>query len=525
MIRENYSSSGSGSSTVDLTNYVTKSELNSSVVKVIKNLDSDNYKESEGLTTTIHDETISNLTTGYNSTQYSNMTNLNNWVESKIVNGSTDIYNKIKSELFVKEMNHKPISNINFTIQSKIQSGGYQNWSFNTNSLSFNEIKTVTGSSIKVNKGDVLIIPLLSTYNSENVVDHMLIVFVGFKVTDGTVLPNLLSLEREYTYFKASPFFDYYNYYYTTNTISSIIISCNADSMLTTKFTNTITTSFDNSQVNYFYLWSQGENSYVDFTNVFMQNDINTTIIKNKAVNASINTSLTNLVDQSFYSLRQRNSIQNEILNMFSDINILNDLRKVMNLYQPYSISSIFTAAANDYYFLKVDTSSSPVNSDVTPTTTNVYIALFNDTKRNIVGIDIVYCPSGVKIRPPTSTSKSNYQVFYLCNNIFSQYNDLIICCNSMNMNRNLSFTINFMKLRNSEYSTHLVITSKKYVFNNLVYSMFNSLSSVKIPYLSHYDFNNMNTNCYLLDLDDWIDIKHGCIMNSLDGENIRITF
>lgn len=530
MIRESYGSSSSAT-TVDLTNYVTKSELNSSVVKVIKNLDSDNYKESEGLITTIHDETITNLTTGYNNTQFTNMTNLNDWVDDKITNGSNGLYNKIKSELFLKEMNHKPINNINFNYQVKKSEGVYENWSFNTNNLVFKEIKTITNADyINVSLGDVIIVFFKTSYNNNYVVDCMLIMFYGLYSSTTRSISHLVYGDDtvEYTYFKAQPFFDYYDDKNPVYKSSGVTISCNAECMLTTKFTDTVQCPYVDNNVNYYYFWSGGNDNYIDFTNVFMTNNTNQLIFLDKAFTGSVNTDL-NLTDQSFYALRQRNSIQNEILNMFSDTNILNDLKMMLNLYQVYSISSIFTSNQQQNYILKQLSSIDNQNSTYSVTEASVYVAFFNDTKRNIVGMDLVYCPSGKKIGLATTSSNGieNDNIYYKCNNIFYSSNDLMIQCEGcVNLNRNISFTINFMNIRSSESSTHLLITSQKCSFNHMFYNLFNNTNQyiMMVKFSSLYT-SSMSKGSVLLDLDDWIDSKQGCIMNTECSDSIRITF
>lgn len=526
MIRESYGSTSSDSN-IDLSNYVTKSDLNSSVVNVIKNLDDTNYKESEGLTTTIHDETINNLSTAYDSTQYTNMTNLNNWVENKIVSGSTNIYNKIKSELFTKKLNHKPINNINFNLSaSDSKSISKMNLSFNTNNLVFSEIKLVGKTdAIKVNSGDIIVVffkHYLSNV-SDYVVDCVLFVWCGFNISSNTTVSHLAD-QTEYTYFRCNPWKDNYSSLSSSIYSNDLTISTNAECMLTTKFTNTVPCPFDNTEVNYYYLWSS-ENEYIDFTNVFMTNSTNELIFKDKAAVGTVYITSENMSDQSFYALKQRNSIQNEMINMLNDTNMLNDLRLIASLYQAYSLSSIRSTDYSYSFVLTPDNTAQKRNINYKPTSTSVYIAFFTDLSRNIVMIDLVYCPGNVIIGSPSNTISSSfesYTMFTQCNNIFTIYNDLIIQCSGcINLNRNISFIINFMNLRNSENATHLLIKSNRCSFSNII----NKVTEFTTPDISMIDINNLKNYCYLLDLDDWIDNKQGCIMNTNCGDSIRITF
>ena len=77
------------------------------------------------------------------------------------------------------------------------------------------------------------------------------------------------------------------------------------------------------------------------------------------------------------------------------------------------------------------------------------------------------------------------------------------------------------MSIRESELSTHLILYSKRLSFTNLV----NQLSR-QIYLASHLviNVNSLNTNCYYLNLDDYIDQKQGTIMNTYESDNLRIS-
>ena len=149
-----------------------------------------------------------------------------------------------------------------------------------------------------------------------------------------------------------------------------------------------------------------------------------------------------------------------------------------------------------------------------------------NDLKSNIVGIDIVYCPVNTNIRYPTSNSETitdTVTPFNPCNNIFKSYNDLYLSfAGCINLSRNLTFTINFMNLRNSELSTHLILVSKKLSFANLMNQIDHPIKIIRDTF---FDFNYLNTNCYYLNLDNYISQKQGTIMNTAESDNIRISF
>ena len=142
----------------------------------------------------------------------------------------------------------------------------------------------------------------------------------------------------------------------------------------------------------------------------------------------------------------------------------------------------------------------------------------------NIIGIDLVYCPTGKPIRKPSTAGlDSKLTCYNPCNNIFETCNDLVLSFSGgINLNRNLSFTINFMNIRESELSTHLILYSKRLSFTNLV----NQLDR-QIYLASHLviNVNSLNTNCYYLNLDDYIDQKQGTIMDTYESDNIRISF
>ena len=78
------------------------------------------------------------------------------------------------------------------------------------------------------------------------------------------------------------------------------------------------------------------------------------------------------------------------------------------------------------------------------------------------------------------------------------------------------------MNIRDSELSTHLILFSKRLSFANLI----NQLNrDVTVPSYLVFNLNALNTNCYYLNLDDYIDQKQGTIMNTYESDNIRISF
>ena len=78
------------------------------------------------------------------------------------------------------------------------------------------------------------------------------------------------------------------------------------------------------------------------------------------------------------------------------------------------------------------------------------------------------------------------------------------------------------MDIRNSELSTHLILMSKRLSFANLLNQIDHPIKMVRD---SFFNFNYLNTNCYYLNLDDYIDQKQGTIMNTYESDNIRISF
>ena len=211
---------------------------------------------------------------------------------------------------------------------------------------------------------------------------------------------------------------------------------------------------------------------------------------------------------------------------MFNDKEVLNDFRKVINLFQTYSIQSIYTSDNNICCPLHFDLSGTAKNYDnIGPASkSEVFVAFIKDQARNIIGIDLVYVPTGKTIRNPTTGGLSkDIAYFNPCNNIFNTCNDLTLTFSgAINLNRNLSFTINFMNIRESELSTHLILYSKRLSFTNLI----NQLDR-QIYLASHLviNVNSLNTNCYYLNLDDYIDQKQGTIMDTYESDNIRISF
>lgn len=522
MIRENYGSSSSGD--INLNNYVTKSDLNNDVVNIIQNIDYNTYSEASGLKELIQKETVNNFTNVFNNSSFNNMTNLNKWIDYKL----TDI----SSGLFAKEINHKPISNINFTFKVNTQINTTEYYSFNTNNLNFNTIRQATNSEqISVKKGDVIVVFFKKYYDSvpDYIVDSVLLVVVGYNVTDLNKKISGLTSTGNYYYFKANPFTSLYDTIVPSENVNTVDISTNAYSMLTSKYTNTITVNYTSTDINYYYLWSDGVNDFIDFLNTFNLNDADYQKYKTFASSSTVNLNLTGLVDQSFYALTQRNSIQNEVLKMFSDVNILNDLKLVKNLFQSYEVSSIYTSDNDIITPLIPDPTSKGhfTTTDGFALSSRVFVAFFTDKNRNIVAIDLVYNPTNTVIRFPTRNYPQeidNKSIYVLYNNIFETCNDLVIQLSGcINLNKNLSFIINFMNLRSSESSTHLIIKGAKCglwkLFNNI------PLTPISTVNISDLDFNDLRNYSYVLDLDKLIEEKQGTIMNTPESDNILVEF
>ena len=140
------------------------------------------------------------------------------------------------------------------------------------------------------------------------------------------------------------------------------------------------------------------------------------------------------------------------------------------------------------------------------------------------MGIDLVYCPAAKPIRKPSTAALSESLTCYNpCNNIFETCNDLVLSFNGgVNLKRNLTFTINFMNIRESERSTHLILYSKRLSFTNLINQLDRQI------YVASYlviNTNSLYNSCYYLNLDDYIDQKQGTIMDTYESDNIRISF
>ena len=489
----------------------------------------------------INSQTVQNLTNNFNSSDFNSFTNLNNWVNNKvntiIENPVEEVYNRIRSELYDPQLTHTPINNICFTVNG---SGSLRSrhTSFNTNSLTFTSMVTKAyNETISVNKGDVLIVFYKTQYGSNYVINDMMMILGGLNMSGGVKLTVPFNTSGNVTYFRATPFASYYSN--PLNSISmtydtSIELRTNAKCMSSSSnYTDIINLNYDPTKINYYFLWS-GNNDpsnteYIDFTNIFMTDVTTYNLMLSKACDSSL-VDLSQLSGESnarlpFYAIGQRNSIQNEVVNMFNDKNILNDLRKVTNLFQTYSIQSIYTSDNNICCPLHFDLSKPAKNYEQpTGNSSEVFVAFIKDQTRNIIGIDLVYCPTNSRIRNPTTGSLgSNIACFNPCNNIFNTCNDLTLTFNgAINLNRNLSFTINFMSIRESELSTHLILFSKRLSFANLL----NQLNrDVTIPSYLVFNLNSLNTNCYYLNLDDYIDQKQGTIMNTYESDNIRISF
>lgn len=488
----------------------------------------------------INSQTVQNFTNNFSSSDFNSFTNLNNWVNNKvntiIENPVEEVYNRIKSDLYDKQLTHTPINNICFTVNG---SGSLSNrhTSFNTNSLTFTSMVTKAyNETISVNKGDVLIVFYKTQYSNNYVINNIMMILGGLNMSGGVKLTVPFNISGNVTYFRATPFASYYSN--PLNSISmtydtSIELRTNAKCISSSK-TDIINLNYDPTKINYYFLWS-GSNSpndteYIDFTNIFKTDVTTYNLMLSKACDSSL-VDLSQLSGESnarldFYAIGQRNSIQNEVVNMFNDKNILNDFRNVMNLFQTYSIQSIYTSDNNILCPLHFDLSK-PAQNYEHPTTSGaseVYVAFIKDLTRNIIGIDLVYVPTGKTIRNPTTGSLgSNVACFNQCNNIFNTCNDLTLTFSGgINLNRNLSFTINFMSIRDSELSTHLILYSKRLSFTNLL----NQLNrDVTVPSYLVFNLRALNTSCYYLNLDDYIDQKQGTIMNTYESDNIRISF
>lgn len=494
----------------------------------------------------INSQTVQNFTNNFNSSDFNSFTNLNNWVNNKvntiIENPVEEVYNRIRSELYTPQLTHTPINNICFTING---SGSLRSrhTSFNTNSLVFTSMVTKAyNETISVNKGDVLVVFYKTQYSSGYVINNIMMILGGLNMSGGVKLTvpfnRSSSSGASVTYFRATPFASYYSN--PLNSISmtydtSIELRTNAKCISSSSnYTDIINLNYDPTRINYYFLWSgsndPNDNTYIDFTNIFMTNVTNYNIFLSKA-SASDLVDLSQLSGESnarlaFYSIGQRNSIQNEVVNMFNDKEVLNDFRKVLNLFQTYSIQSIYTSDNNICCPLHFDLSKPAQNYEHRISgTSEVFVAFIKDQSRNIIGIDLVYCPTNsTGIRNPTTGSLGKtIECFNPCNNIFNTCNDLTLTFSSgINLNRNLSFTINFMNIRESELSTHLILYSKRLSFANLL----NQLNrDVIVPSYLVFNLNALNTNCYYLNLDDYIDQKQGTIMNTYESDNIRISF
>lgn len=498
----------------------------------------------------INSQTVQNFTNNFTSTDYNSFTTLNNWVNSKvntiIENPVEEVYNRIRSELYDPQLTHTPISNICFNCKAtSSKNPGTFNRSFNTNSLVF-ERKTVKfNETISMKRGDVAFVFYKTRFTNsgqstptEYIVNAMMVIICGytasFTETEVTVPFNT---SGNVTYFVANPFFQHYSFNFNAYDYqTSIELKTNAKCMLTTQYTDTINLNIDHTKINYYYLWSgsidPSDTNYIDFLNVFTPDINNYNIFLSSACDSSVldisKLSGQSLSDQSFYAIGQRNGIQDQVLNMFTNQNILNDLRKVSNLFQTYSLQSIYTRDGDvNFTPLHINNSGTAQHFNFTVLSeASVYIMFLNDLKSNIVGIDIVYCPVNTQIRYPTSNSGTitdSVAPFNPCNNIFKSYNDLYLSfAGAINLNRNLSFTINFMNIRNSELSTHLILMSKRLSFANLLNQIDHPIKMIRDTF---FDFNYLNTNCYYLNLDNFINQKQGTIMNTAESDNIRISF
>ena len=487
----------------------------------------------------INSQTVQNFTNNFSSSDFNSFTNLNNWVNNKvntiIENPVEEVYNRIRSELYDPQLTHTPINNICFTVNG---SGSLRSrhMSFNTNSLALTTMVTKAyNEGIQVKRGDVLVVFYKTQYNNNNyVINNMMIIVGGLNMSAAsTVLSVPFNTSGNVTYFRCNPFTDYYKNWLSEASMTydtSIELRTNARCMSSSK-TDIVNLNYDPTKINYYFLFSgsndPNDTEYIDFSNVFMT-DVNTyNIFLNRASDSSL-VDLSQLSAESnarlpFYSIGQRNGIQNEIVNMFNDKNILNDLRKVTNLFKTYSIQSIYTNDTSIITPLRL-TSGTPQNYDYTPGSASVFLCFIKDMTSNIIGIDLVYCPAAKPIRKPSTAGLSDTLTCYNpCNNIFETCNDLVLSFSGgINLNRNLTFTINFMNIRESESSTHLILYSKRLSFTNLINQLDRQI------YVASYlviNTNSLYNSCYYLNLDDYIDQKQGTIMDTYESDNIRISF
>lgn len=483
----------------------------------------------------INSQTVQNFTNNFSSSDFNSFTNLNNWVNNKvntiIENPVEEVYNRIKSDLYDKQITHTPINNICFTVNG---SGSLRSrhMSFNTNSLALTTMITKAyNEGIQVRRGDVLVVFYKTQYNNNYAINNMMIIVGGLNMSPtSTVLSTPFNSSGNVTYFRCNPFTDYYKNWLTEASMTydtSIELRTNARCMSSSK-TDIVNLNYDPTKINYYFLFSGNNTEYIDFTNVFMT-DVNTyNIFLNRASDSSL-IDFSQLSTESnarldFYAIGQRNSIQNEIVNMFNDKNILNDLRKVTNLFKTYSLQSIYTNDTSIITPLRL-TSGTPQNYNHTANKgSEVFICFIKDMIGNIMGIDLVYVPTSQTIRKPSTASlDSNLACYNPCNNIFETCNDLVLSFSGgINLNRNLTFTINFMHIRDSERSTHLILYSKRLSFTNLINQLDRQI------YVASYlviNTNSLYNSCYYLNLDDYIDQKQGTIMDTYESDNIRISF
>lgn len=492
----------------------------------------------------INSQTVQNLTNNFSSSDFNSFTNLNNWVNNKvntiIENPVEEVYNRIRSELYDKQISNTPINNICFTVTFNTSIGTSTRRFFNTNNLVFEAMVTKSyNEGLQIKRGDVVVVFYKTQYGSNYVINNMMLILGGLNMSEsGITLSVPFNISGNVTYFIANPFTAYYASPLPSSTgtdyNTSIELRTNAKCM--NNNTDIINLNYNDSKINYYFLFSgnndPSDTSYIDFTNIFKTDVTNYNIMLSKACDSDV-VDLSQLIIESssslgFSSIGQTNGMQNEIINMFSDKSILNDLRKVSNLFQTYSLQSIYTANLRDSYYtkLQINQNYAPIKSDnIAPTSATVYIMFLVDFGGNIVGVDLVYCPAGCQIRnPSTKTGTISSATYYQCNNIFSQDNDLFLSfAGCMNLNRNLTFTINFMDIRNSETSTHLILYSKKLSLTNL-YNQFNTTRMYIAKYVL-FNFNYLNTNCYHINLDDYLEQKQGTIMVTPESDNIRISF
>ena len=488
----------------------------------------------------INSQTVQNFTNNFSSSDFNSFTNLNNWVNNKvntiIENPVEEVYNRIKSDLYDKQLTHTPINNICFTVNG---SGSLRSrhMSFNTNSLALTTMITKAyNEGIQVKRGDVLVVFYKTQYGSDYIINNMMIIVGGLNMSpSSTVLSTPFNTSGNVTYFRCNPFTDYYKNWLTEASMTydtSIELRTNARCMSSSK-TDIVNLNYDPTKINYYFLFSgtndPNDTEYIDFTNVFMTDVNNYNIFLNRACDSSL-VDLSQLSTESnarldFYAIGQRNSIQNEIVNMFNNQGVLNDLRKVINLFKTYSIQSIYTNDTSIITPLRL-TSGTPQNYNYKPAAASVFICFIKDMIGNIMGIDLVYCPGGSNIairKPSTAALSESLACYNPCNNIFETCNDLVLSFNGgINLNRNLTFTINFMSIRESERSTHLILYSKRLSFTNLINQLDRQI------YVASYlviNTNSLYNSCYYLNLDDYIDQKQGTIMDTYESDNIRISF